>query len=69
MIGPVQEKLTSERVNAMKKMPAKPPLLEASSALFTQLLGSVISKAPKKESAKTKNSRKNKMLNQGLVDS
>ena len=67
MIGPVQEKLTKLKVNAMKKIPTIPPLLEASSALFTQLEGKVISKAPKKLAAKTTNRAKNARLNHGLV--
>ena len=67
IIGPVQEKLTKLKVKAMKKIPTIPPLLEASSALFTQLEGNVISKAPKKLAAKTTNRAKNARLNHGLV--
>ena len=67
IIGPVQEKLTKLKVNAMKKIPTIPPLLEASSALFTQLEGKVISKAPKKLAAKATNRAKNARLNHGLV--
>ena len=51
----------------MKNIPTIPPLLEASSALFTQLEGNVISKAPKKLAAKTTNRAKNARLNHGLV--
>ena len=67
IIGPVQEKLTKLKVNAMKKIPTIPPLLEASSALFTQLEGKVISKAPKKLAAKITKRAKNARLNQGFV--
>src|SRR5210317_894922 len=67
MIGPVQEKLTKLKVKAMKKMPTIPPLLDASSALFTQLEGNVISKAPKKLAANTTKSAKKARLNQGFV--
>ncbi len=67
IIGPVQEKLTKLKVKAMKKMPSIPPLLDASSALFTQLDGRVISKAPKKLAAKMTKRAKNARLNQGFV--
>ena len=67
MIGPVQEKLTKLKVNAMKKIPSIPPLFEASSALFTQLEGKVISNAPKKLAAKTTNKAKKARLNHGFV--
>ena len=67
IIGPVQEKLTKLKVKAMKKIPTIPPLFDASSALFTQLEGKVISKAPKKLAAKTTNKAKNARLNHGLV--
>ena len=43
IIGPVQLNETSASVAAMKKIPSKPPLFEASSALFVQLDGIVIS--------------------------
>ena len=42
-IGPVQEKETIAKVNAIKKMPIIPPTEEASSILFPQELGKVIS--------------------------
>ncbi len=70
MMGPVQEKLTSVRVNAMRKMPSSPPVFSA--LLSTALLhddGSCSSNAPKKEAAKTTSIRKKKILNMALVDS
>src|SRR5210317_2513339 len=67
IIGPVHEKLTKLKVKAIKKIPSIPHLFEASSALFTQLEGKVISKAPKKLAAKTTNKAKNARLNHGLV--
>ena len=67
IIGPVHEKLTKLKVKPIKKIPRKPPLFEASSALFTQLDGNVISKAPKKLAAKTTKRAKNAKLNQGFV--
>ena len=57
-MGPVQEKDTSTRVRAMKNTPARPFLLEFASLLFCQEEGSTISNAPKKEAAKTMNTRK-----------
>ena len=65
--GPVQEKLTKDKVKAMKKMPNRPPFCEASSLLFTQDEGKVSSNAPKKLMAKTTNKAKKKRLNQGFV--
>ena len=44
IIGPVQLNETRARVNAIKKIPIKPPRFDASSALFVQLEGKVISK-------------------------
>ena len=43
-IGPVQEKETNAKVNAMKKIPKVPPTCEAESALLVNELGKVISK-------------------------
>ena len=57
-IGPVQENDTSTRVSATKKTPARPPSLECESDLLSQELGSVISKAPKNEAAKSMKIRK-----------
>ena len=70
MMGPVHEKDTSASVNAIRKMDSQP--VAASdfwSALLTHEAGSVISKAPKKEAAKTTSSRQKKMLKTALVDS
>ena len=53
-MGPVQEKDTSDKVNAIRKMLSKP--LVASALLSTAVLhleGNVISNAPKKEAANT----------------
>ena len=69
MMGPVHEKDTSERVNAIRKMLSSP--LVASALLSTALLhldGKVISKAPKKEAAKTTSIRKKNRLNTALVE-
>ena len=68
-MGPVQEKDTSTRVRAMKKMPASPFLPEAASLLFCQEEGRTISKAPKKEAAKTMNTRKKMMFGSQCVAS
>lgn len=54
IMGPVQEKDTSDKVNAIRKMLSKP--LVASALLSTAVLhleGNVISNAPKKEAANT----------------
>ena len=70
MIGPVQEKETSTRVKAMKKILSRPDDVEALALiLLVQEEGSVISKAPKKLIEKTTNRRKRKILNIALVDS
>ena len=50
-MGPVHEKLTITNVRAIKKIPISPPFPAFSSVLFAQLLGSVISNAPKNEIA------------------
>ena len=52
-IGPVQENDTSTRVNAIKKIPSKPPLSAPASLLFTSDEGNVISKAPRNDAANT----------------
>lgn len=44
MIGPVQEKETSESVKAMKNIPIRPPLSAMRSERLAQELGRVISK-------------------------
>src|ERR1035437_684824 len=61
-IGPVQLNETKTNVNAIKNAPPNPPLSTKRSVLFPQLLGRTISKAPKKENAKTTNIIKNNTL-------
>ena len=69
MIGPVHEKLTSERVNAMRKMLRMPLVCsDLASILLVQDAGSVISKAPKKEAANTTSKRQKRMLKMALVE-
>ena len=68
MIGPVQEKETNDRVNAIKKIPSNPPLSLAESALLIIQLGNVISKAPKNEMAKMTNMIKKERLKNALLD-
>ena len=68
MMGPVHENDTRVRVNAMKKMLSMPLVVEL--AEFILLLhdeGSCISKAPKKEAAKSTSMAKNRRLNTALV--
>ena len=68
MMGPVQEKDTSTRVNAMRKILSKPVVRsDFWSILFDHEAGSVNSKAPKKEAAKIMSNRAKKILNQALV--
>ncbi|MNS13548.1 hypothetical protein D3C72_451440 [compost metagenome] len=67
-IGPVQEKETIAKAKAMNKIPIIPPLSAWLSTLLAHELGNIISKAPKKEVAKTTNKRKKIILNQTLVD-
>ena len=70
IIGPVQEKDTSESVNAIRKILNKP--LVASALLSTALLhleGSVSSKAPKKEAANTTSIKQKRILNTAFVES
>src|SRR5690606_11967845 len=69
IIGPVQEKETTARLAAIKNRPTSPPLSELESILLTKELGRVISKAPKKEVAKTTKSRKKKKLKMPFVES
>ena len=68
MMGPVQEKLTSANVNAIKKM-ERSPLVELAfeSTLLVHLLGRVSSNHPKKLSANTTSSAQKKRLNTALV--
>ena len=68
--GAVQEKLTSDRVNAIRKMESRPVVAEA--LLATALPheeGSRSSNQPKKLKAKTSSSRKKKMLKGAFVAS
>ena len=67
-IGPVHENETIANAKAMNKIPIKPPLSACRSTLFAHELGKTISKAPKKEAAKTTNKTKKIILNQTLVD-
>ena len=65
--GPVQLKETSDKVKAIKKMPSNPPLLAFLSTAFKSLLGSIISKAPKNEMAKTTKMKKKSRFQKALV--
>ena len=60
--GPIQENETIIKVNAIKNTPISPPLLEALSTLFANLLGIVISKAPKNDMANMANIKKKKIF-------
>ena len=66
-IGPVQEKDTIAKANAIKKIPIKPLRSAWASTLVLHELGKVISKAPKNEMANTTNIKKNMRLNQKLL--
>ena len=68
-MGPVQEKETSTRVSAMKKMPPRPPLSDLVSVLFTSLLGIVMSNAPKNEAANIMNTMKKMIFGSQCVAS
>src|SRR5690554_5570007 len=67
IIGPVQEKETNAKVNAMKNIPATPPLSESWSVLFAHEAGSVISNNPKNDSAKITKMMKKRILKNALV--
>ena len=67
-IGPVHEKETRARVNAIKKMPIKPARSAALSDLLIQEVGNEISKAPKNEIAKIMINIKKKIFAQKPVD-
>jgi hypothetical protein len=60
--GPMQENETIIKVNAMKNIPSNPPEFEALSTLFDNLLGIVISKAPKNDIAKVTKITKKKIF-------
>ena len=68
-MGPVQEKDTSTSVSAMKNIPASPLRSLPLSALSVQRDGRVISKAPKKEAAKTMKITKNRRFGSQWVES
>ena len=68
-IGPVQENDTSTRVRAIKNTPARPPLSEFLSLLFTREEGSCISNAPKNDAANSINITKNSRFGSQCVDS
>ena len=68
MIGPVQEKLTRTRVNAMKKIESRPVVELAFSSIFVlHEEGSVISNPPRNEAAKKTSRAKRKRLKIALV--
>jgi len=68
IIGPVQEKETSARVKAIKKMLSAPEVLSAlSSILLVHFEGRTISNPPKKAMAKTTSSAKKIRLKSALV--
>ena len=66
--GPVQEKETTAKVAAIKKIPLKPLASDFASSLFTKELGRVISNAPKNDTPKTMSIRKMKILKNPSVD-
>ena len=68
-MGPVHENDTSTSVRAMKKMPASPLESALESVLLTIHDGIVISKAPKKDAAKSMNTRKKRMFGSQCVAS
>jgi len=69
IIGPVQEKDTSESVNAIRKILSRPVV---DSALLSTALphfdGNLISNAPKNEAAKITSIRKKRILKTAFVD-
>ncbi len=68
MMGPVHEKLTRVRVNAMKNMLSRPVVLSAvASILLAHFEGSFMSNAPKKLMANIMRRMKNIMLQVALV--
>ena len=67
IMGPVHEKETKASVKAIKNRPIIPPLFDFLSIWLTKLDGSVISKAPKNEMAKTIRITKNRRLNVALL--
>src|SRR6266480_643318 len=69
MKGRVHENETSTSVNAMKKIPRRPPFSESDSERLIKPDGSVISKTPRNDSPKRKKSTKNNMLKNQPVES
>ena len=70
IIGPVHEKETRARVNAMKKIERYPVVLSTlESILFDQEAGSVSSNPPMNDTANTTRRMKNAMLKPALVAS
>ena len=67
MNGPVQLNETKTIVNAIKKMPSKPPRSLALSLFSIHELGMVISNAPKNEIAKMMKTAKNAKLKNALL--
>ena len=68
IIGPVQENETIAKAKAINSIPTIPPLSACLSTLLAHELGNIISKAPKKDKAKTTNRTKKITLNQTFVD-
>ena len=66
--GPVQENETSASVKAIKNIPSIPPLSACASAFVPHEEGSVISKNPKKDNAKTINRNAKNRLKYTFVD-
>ena len=65
--GPVQLKETKVKVKAIKKIPAKFPMLLLESILLTNACGNVISNMPKNDAANTKKMTKNKTFGNQCV--
>ncbi|OQB30175.1 MAG: hypothetical protein BWY08_01329 [Bacteroidetes bacterium ADurb.Bin174] len=69
IMGPVHENETSTSVKAINKILMKPAVESALASSFVDHeAGSVISKAPKNDMAKTTSNAKNNKLNTALVD-
>ena len=66
-MGPVHEKETKASVKAIKNRPTTPLLFDFLSIWLTRLDGSVISKAPKNDMAKTIRITKNNRLKVALL--
>ena len=69
MIGAVHEKLTSTKVNAIRKIEMMPEVWDALlSMAFVHRDGSTISKAPNSEIPNTNSRRKKNILKKALVE-